>query len=104
MNLITKCKYCIFPPFFPPFHVTFLRDSNDIKIFIVGGTLGEAIIPIFFGLAIDSAGPYTMPILSLTLAIMLCILYGLMHHFAVKMIQAASLRDESIASLTVSLL
>ena len=66
--------------------------------------MGEALVPIFFGIGMDAGSSITFPIMTLLFSCLMWILYIAMYQFAVKMVEKInSIRDESVPSVTVSL-
>ena len=57
---------------------------------IVGGTLGQSILPAFIGFVIGWTSPFAMPVIVFISCIMLCILYFIVNYLRLGIIPSST--------------
>lgn len=58
---------------------------------IVGGTLGQSILPAFIGYIIGLTSPFAMPVIVFLSCIMLCILFFTVHYLRLRILPVKDL-------------
>lgn len=71
------------------FFILFLSDDATTTVFIVGASLGEAILPIIVGVSIEFYGPYSLIVIVFTCVLSISILFLLIDRVSLKLISQA---------------
>ena len=70
------------------------RDAATTTIFMLGTTIGEAIIPIAIGECMQIFSPATMPLVIFICTAILCIIYWIVHILSLRYIVQLSTKQQ----------